>query len=61
MIISIEDGHEEYVEFPYFRGIDKGDILTVNISPFEIWNTDFKTKPHKPSFQLTKNARLDLI
>lgn len=33
MIISIEDGHEEYVEFPYFMGIDKGDILTVKYLP----------------------------
>ena len=29
VIISAEDGHEEYVEFPYSKGIHKGDVLTV--------------------------------
>ncbi len=33
VIISMDDGHEEYVEFPYSKGIDKGDILTVKYLP----------------------------
>ena len=33
VIISMEDGHEEYVEFPYSKGIHKGDILTVKYLP----------------------------
>ena len=33
MIISMDDGHEEYVEFPYSQGIDKGDVLTVKYLP----------------------------
>jgi len=33
VIISIDDGHEEYVEFPYSKGIDKGDVLTVKYLP----------------------------
>lgn len=33
VIISREDRHEEYVEFPYSKGIDKGDLLTVKYLP----------------------------
>ena len=33
VIISAEDGHEEYVEFPYSKGIHKGDVLTVKYLP----------------------------
>ena len=33
MIISIDDGHDEYVEFSYSKGIDKGDVLTVKYLP----------------------------
>lgn len=33
MIISMDDGHEEYVEFPYSQGINKGDVLTVKYLP----------------------------
>ena len=31
VIISIDDGHDEYVEFSYSKGIDKGDVLTVKL------------------------------
>lgn len=33
VIISIDDGHDEYVEFSYSKGIDKGDVLTVKYLP----------------------------
>lgn len=33
VIISIDDGHKEYVEFSYSKGIDKGDVLTVKYLP----------------------------
>ena len=33
VIINAEDGHEEYVEFPYSKGIHKGDVLTVKYLP----------------------------
>lgn len=32
-IICIDDNHEEYVEFPYSKGINKGDLLTVKYLP----------------------------
>lgn len=33
VIISKKDSLEEYVEFPYSKGINKGDILTVKYLP----------------------------
>ncbi|MFR8563260.1 MAG: hypothetical protein ACLVD2_04305 [Blautia sp.] len=37
----MEDGHEEYAEFPYYsKGIHKGDILTVKYASFQIRNSD---------------------
>lgn len=51
VIICIEDGHEEYVEFSYSKGIDKGDVLTVKYLPHSKYGILISIKKDKVALE----------